>query len=95
MSDAHLSQLTFESLNIPESVKRGIGQQPVEERDQECGRLAGSGLRLTSDVAPSQGDRQRLCLNRGATAIAELGNAPFQGFGDVEGFERELTEMGV
>jgi ATP-dependent RNA helicase RhlB len=27
MSDAHLSQLTFESLNIPESVKRGIAEQ--------------------------------------------------------------------
>jgi ATP-dependent RNA helicase RhlB len=26
MSDAHLSQLTFESLNIPESVKRGIAE---------------------------------------------------------------------
>ena len=27
MSDAHLSQLTFDSLNIPESVKRGIAEQ--------------------------------------------------------------------
>src|SRR5882757_5046190 len=26
MSDAHLSQLTFESLNIPESLKRGIAE---------------------------------------------------------------------
>src|SRR6267154_3689459 len=26
MSDAHLSQLTFDSLNIPESVKRGIAE---------------------------------------------------------------------
>src|SRR5450631_655110 len=27
MSDAHLSQLTFDSLNIPETVKRGIAEQ--------------------------------------------------------------------
>src|SRR3979490_3214713 len=27
MSDAHLSQLTFDSLEIPESVKRGIAEQ--------------------------------------------------------------------
>src|SRR5271154_5807700 len=27
MSDAHLSQLTFDSLNIPESIKRGIAEQ--------------------------------------------------------------------
>jgi len=27
MSDAHLSQLTFDSLVIPESVKRGIAEQ--------------------------------------------------------------------
>jgi len=26
MSDAHLSQLTFDSLHIPESVKRGIAE---------------------------------------------------------------------
>ena len=26
MSDAHLSQLTFDSLNIPESLKRGIAE---------------------------------------------------------------------
>src|SRR5271167_1711953 len=26
MSDAHLTQLTFDSLNIPESVKRGIAE---------------------------------------------------------------------
>ena len=38
MSDAHLSQLTFESLNIPESVKRGLAElgltrcTPIQEQ---------------------------------------------------------------
>ena len=72
-----------------------ISQQPVEESDEKGGRLTGAGLSLTRDIAPGEGHRQSLRLNGGAARIAEVSDAPFQGFGDVEGFERELTEMGV
>jgi hypothetical protein len=72
-----------------------IGQQPVEQRDEERGGLAGAGLRLARHVAAGEGHGQSLRLNGGAAGVAQFGNAPLQGFGDVEGFERELTEMGV
>ena len=72
-----------------------IGQQAVEQGDEKGGRLAGAGLGLTRHVASLEGHGQSLRLNGGATGIAQFGNAPLQGFGDVEGFERKLTEMGV
>ncbi len=76
-------------------VRAGIRQQAVEQRDEEGRRLARAGLRLARHVAAGEGHGQGLRLNGGAAGVAQFGNAPLQGFGDVEGFERELTEMGV
>ena len=73
----------------------GIGQQTIEQGDEERGRLAGAGLRLARDIAAGERQRQGLRLNRGAAGVAEFGDALLQGLGDVEGIERELTEMGV
>ncbi len=75
--------------------RAGIGQQAVEQRDEERRRLTGPRLRLARHIAAGKRHGQRLRLNGGAAGIAEFGNTPLQGFGDVEGFERELTEMGV
>ena len=81
---------------IHRAVRRaGIRQQAVEQCDQEGRCLAGAGLSLARDIAAGQGHGQCLRLNGGAAGIAQFGNAPLQGFGDVEGFERKLTEMGV
>ncbi len=73
----------------------GVGQQAVEQSDEEGGRFTGAGLSLTRHIAAGEGHGQGLRLNGGTAGIAQFGNAPLQGFGDVEGFERELTEMGV
>src|SRR5258706_8375960 len=75
--------------------RAGIGQQPVEQRDEKGGRLTGARLSLTRHVAAGEGYGQRLRLNGGTAGVAQFGNAPLQGFGDVEGFERELTETRV
>ncbi len=75
--------------------RAGIRQQAIEKCDEEGRGLAGTGLGLTRHVAAGEGHGQGLRLNGGTAAIAQFGNAPLQGFGDVEGFERELTEMGV
>ena len=72
-----------------------VGQQAVEQGDEERCGLAGAGLRLTRHVAAGKRQRQGLRLNGRAAGEAEFGDAPLQGFGDVEGIERELTEMGV
>ena len=40
-----------------------IGEQVLEDRDEERGGLAGAGLRLSSDVATGQRDRQGLRLD--------------------------------
>jgi hypothetical protein len=44
--------------------QRRLGQQAVDHRDQERQRLAGAGLRLASDVAAGQGQRQGQRLDR-------------------------------
>jgi hypothetical protein len=72
-----------------------LGQQAVEEGDQESRRLAGAGLCLTRDIAAGQRNRQRLRLNGRAAGKPEFGYAPLQGFGDIQGLERELSEMFV
>ena len=72
-----------------------VGQQAVEQGDEERRRLAGAGLRLAGHVAAGERHGQGLRLNRRAAGIAEFGDAPLQGFGDVERIEGELTEMGV
>ncbi len=61
----------------------GFGQQPVEEGDEECSRLAGAGLCLARDIAARECDRQGLRLNRSAAHIAEIGDTPLQRFGNV------------
>ena len=66
----------------------GLRQQPIEQCDEKGGGLAGAGLCLTRNVVAGQRHRQSLCLNGGATGVTQFGNAPLQGFGDVEGFER-------
>ena len=73
----------------------GVGQQAIKEGDEERRRLARAGLRLTRDVAAGERQGQGLRLNRRASGVTEFGDAPLHGFGDVEGIERELTEMGV
>ncbi len=45
-----------------------FGQEPVEHGNQECGGLAGAGLRLAGDIAAGEGDRQRQRLDRGAAS---------------------------
>ena len=72
-----------------------LGEQPVEQCDQERGRLAGAGLRLARYVVSGEGLRQGLLLNRRTAGEAEFGQAPLHGFRDVQGFKSELTEMGV
>ena len=52
------------------------GQQSLESRDQERGRLAGTGLCLSRDVAGFEGDRQAVRLDRGTefeTGISDTG----------------------
>jgi len=60
-----------------------IGQQPVEQGDEERRRLAGTGLCLTCHIAALQGHGQGLRLNGGAAGIAQFGNAPLHRIGDV------------
>ena len=45
-------------------------QQMVEHRDQECGGLAGAGLRLSGNILALECDRQSLCLDGCALLIA-------------------------
>ena len=46
------------------ALSRWLGlQKPFKGRDQECGRLAGPGLRLAGDIPLFKGDRQRTRLN--------------------------------
>ena len=44
-------------------------------RDEECGGLAGAGLRLSCDVHARERARQRLRLDRGAALEAGIGDA--------------------
>ena len=72
-----------------------IGEQAIEQCDEERCRLARAGLRLARHVAAGERQGQGLRLNRRAAREAEFGNTPFHGFRDVERIECELTEMGV
>ena len=58
--------------------RAGIGQQPVEERDQKRRGLPGAGLRLAGHVLALEGERQGLRLDRRAAGEAEFGDTPFQ-----------------
>ena len=73
----------------------GMGQQAIEQSDEERRGLSRAGLRLSRHVAARERQGQGLCLDRRASREAELGDAPLQGFGDIERIECELTEMGV
>ena len=73
----------------------GSRQQAVEQRDEKRRGLAGACLRLAGDVAAREGDRQRLRLNGRGTGKALFGDTSLHGFGDVQGIESKLTEMGV
>ncbi len=50
--------------------RRRIGEQAVEQRDEEGRRLAGAGLGLACHVAAFEGHGQSLRLNGGAADIA-------------------------
>ena len=81
---------------IDRAVGRGrVGQQAIEQRDEKGRGLAGAGLRLARHVAAREGDRQRLRLNGRGTGKALFGDTPLHGFGDIQGIESKLTEMGV
>ena len=72
-----------------------LGQQAIEQGDEKRRRLAGAGLRLARDVAAGERDRQGLRLNGRAAGVAKVGNTSLHGFRNIQGLERELTEMGV
>jgi hypothetical protein len=56
----------------------------LERGDQECGGLAGAGLRLAGDVAARQRQRQRLRLDRRAGLEAGTAYAFKDGLGQPE-----------
>ena len=49
---------------------QGACDQSLENREHECGGLAGPGLRQTQNVAPFEGDGDSLLLNRGSLGVA-------------------------
>ena len=55
--------------------RRRVGQQPLIQRDEERGGLAGAGLRLPGDILARERNRQSACLDRGGADETRIRNA--------------------
>ena len=72
---------------------RRIAQQVGEEGDQECGRLAGAGLRLSRDVEPRKRLWQRGGLDRRASLEARVGDSTGDRFRQMQGGEGKVRKL--
>ena len=70
-------------------------QQRGVHRDEECGGLAGAGLRLPGDVHAGERARQGLRLDRGAALESGVGDAARERVRQVQVGERNVREMVV
>ena len=70
-------------------------QQRGVHRDQECGGLAGAGLRLAGDVHAGERPRQGLRLDRRAALESGVGDAAGERVRQMQVGERNVREMRV
>ena len=62
----------------PPAVPERIFEEPLEDREEECGGLTGPGLGRSDHVPPQYGVRDGALLDRGGDAIADLPNSSLE-----------------
>jgi len=75
--------------------RSGLGEQVLEEGDQEGCGLAGTGLRLACDVATGECKRQGLCLDGRAAGESGFLDALHQGGREIECGEGQIGKVVV
>jgi len=75
------------------SAGRRIGQQSLEQRDQERGGLAGAGLRLSCNILARQRNRQSTRLHGCGADETRITDAASDFWNEIERIESELGKV--